>query len=218
MNITDAVPDLSIVENGIELALMHCTNSVIGLCAFKKLSVEQVARVSFAVNDALEALYQRWGRAYSDSDSEQAEWEAAQLAPYTEFISTHPNISVEQLESLADAYALTNEALEFFAAGNLGETIYRMQQASDYIGQARILIHEKADPLREFASKGGIARNRETNEMKADALAYFEANRESFRSLDHAAEIIARNVVPVATRTARDWLKGRGPLKPRDPD
>lgn len=217
MSITDHVPDLSIVENGIELALMHCTNSVIALCVFKHLSVEQVGRVSFAVDDALEALYHRWGRAYSDSDSEQNEWEVSRLAPYTEFVSTHPDISVDQLECLTDAYAVTDEALRLFAAGNLGETIIRIQMAADYIGQARIKIHGRADSLREFARKGADARHRETNELKADALAYFEANRESFRSLDHAAEIIARDVVPVATRTARDWLKGRGPLKPRNP-
>lgn len=57
-----------------------------------------------------------------------------------------------------------------------------------------------------FAKIGAAARHAENRAMKRDAIdAYMHGD---FASKNEAAEYIARKVVPVKFRTARDWLKG----------
>lgn len=58
-----------------------------------------------------------------------------------------------------------------------------------------------------LGSIGALARHRENRALKADALRYYVAHQQKFKSKDEAAEAIARKVVPVSFRTVREWLK-----------
>ncbi len=56
------------------------------------------------------------------------------------------------------------------------------------------------------ASKAAIMRHAENRAMKAQVFAWCDENMAQFQSMDRAAESIAGKLVPVAFRTARDWI------------
>lgn len=55
------------------------------------------------------------------------------------------------------------------------------------------------------AQSAAIQRHAENRSMKADVFTWLDANMVNFKSMDKAAEEIAKNVSPIAFRTARDW-------------
>ena len=56
---------------------------------------------------------------------------------------------------------------------------------------------------REYAK----ARNKEHNQLKADALNWYRDHKDRFSSKDKAAEAMAGKIVPVSHRTVRNWLR-----------
>lgn len=50
------------------------------------------------------------------------------------------------------------------------------------------------------------ARHRENRALKSEAETWYWANKDNYSSKDRAAEEIATKVVPVAVRTAREWI------------
>ena len=60
----------------------------------------------------------------------------------------------------------------------------------------------------EGAKKAAGARHAENRDMRAEAIAWYTARRDTL-SKDAAAEQIAGKVLPVKFRTVRDWLKGQ---------
>lgn len=60
--------------------------------------------------------------------------------------------------------------------------------------------------IADRAKLGAAARHKENRDMKNEAFAWLNLNRERFSSLDSAAEAIAGSVLPVKFRTAREWV------------
>jgi hypothetical protein len=73
------------------------------------------------------------------------------------------------------------------------------------VGTWSIRSHQD-EPIKEFARKGAAARHAENRAMKQDVNAWLDANMRDFKSMDSAAETIARIVAPVKFRTAREWV------------
>lgn len=63
-----------------------------------------------------------------------------------------------------------------------------------------------ASVLSGVAKKAAKARHAENHAMKDEAIAYYEKNKDRFKSQDAAAEAIAGKVVPVTFRTVRGWI------------
>lgn len=64
---------------------------------------------------------------------------------------------------------------------------------------------------RETSSPGGVGKNKENRQMKADALAHYRAHHAEYKSKADAAQAIAGKVVPVEFATVRRWLQGFDP-------
>ena len=60
--------------------------------------------------------------------------------------------------------------------------------------------------ISDRAKRGATARHKENRDMKNEAFAWLNLNREQFSSLDSAAAAIAGSVLPVKFRTAREWV------------
>lgn len=58
----------------------------------------------------------------------------------------------------------------------------------------------------EISKKGADKRHEEHRAMKMDVFKWLDSNMVEFKSMDKAAEYIAKNLVPVAFRTARVWV------------
>lgn len=69
-------------------------------------------------------------------------------------------------------------------------------------------LRKEGGSIGDFARRGADARHAENRSMKAEAIAWFKANRGEFTSKDKAALKISGSVVPVEFATVRDWLKG----------
>jgi hypothetical protein len=83
----------------------------------------------------------------------------------------------------------------------LAEFLFGWKEGAKYDGGS--------SAISERARTAANARHKENHQMKSEALEWYEKNKNKYRSKDQAAEVIARTVVPVAFRTARDWIKGR---------
>lgn len=59
---------------------------------------------------------------------------------------------------------------------------------------------------RDSARFAALVRHRENREMKSQVFAWLDANRANHPSMDKCAEVISRTVVPIAFRTARNWV------------
>lgn len=58
----------------------------------------------------------------------------------------------------------------------------------------------------EISKKGAEKRHKEHRSMKSEVFKWLDNNMDDFKSMDKAAEHIAKNRVPVAFRTARAWV------------
>ncbi len=215
--------DLSIPENAIASGIDSCALKVNALCFARNIDPHQVAAVARASEAACDRLYERWGRTYSDSHDEYTECEEARLAPLKQFVTSHPQISVEALQAIIDVMTLTEDAQASLQSGNLGQSIFHLRFACNYAGAASVLVHGDAAALRDAESaaksalgrKGAESRHAENRAMKAQALDYFAEHRHEFKNLDDAAMAIIK-IVAVEFSTAREWLKGHGRInKPR---
>lgn len=65
----------------------------------------------------------------------------------------------------------------------------------------------------ELSRPGAVAKNAENRQLKADALAYYEAHHSDFKSKADAAHVISSKVVPVKLATVRRWLQGFNPQR-----
>lgn len=76
--------------------------------------------------------------------------------------------------------------------------------------QAQLILGNPSENARIAAQ----ARHRENHDMKRQVFAWLDENFSNYKSMDGAAEAIAKGVVPVKFRTARDWV---GQWKRRPP-
>lgn len=98
------------------------------------------------------------------------------------------------LEGLAGQFYQLDELLEIYSCIN------------SIITQVRILQSiETAIKVR--ASTAAKARNKENNELKTEALSYYDKHLHQFNSRIAAAREISKTVVPVTERTVDSWLK-----------
>ncbi|MBS7350188.1 MAG: hypothetical protein KIG95_08565 [Comamonas sp.] len=110
------------------------------------------------------------------------------------------------LEQLASQRKIINDWLN---SGLL--SIDLVEEAQEMLKQANVLMDENYQlGLKDGKSiaprKGAEKRHQENRAMKADVFKWLEKNMSSYKSMDKAAEHIAKNVVPVAFRTARAWV------------
>lgn len=66
------------------------------------------------------------------------------------------------------------------------------------------LVTQWSDRAAQVAK--ALKRHAENHSMKAEAFTWLDENMQNFRSMDKAAEAIANKVVPIAFRTARQWV------------
>lgn len=67
-------------------------------------------------------------------------------------------------------------------------------------------VDATANARADLARAGAYARHAENRALKREAFAWLDLNRVKFPSMDKAAEALAGKIVPVAWRTARDWV------------
>lgn len=63
-----------------------------------------------------------------------------------------------------------------------------------------------ADAASTKARLKAVKRHTENRAMKQDVFAWLDENMANFKSMDSAAESVARTVAPIKFRTARDWV------------
>ena len=88
----------------------------------------------------------------------------------------------------------SSKAIEWLSAAYLN-LLTCNELASQIIGTPK-------DSLRAAA----LVRHRENREMKSQVFEWLNANRSNHQSMDECAEVISRTVVPIAFRTARNWV------------
>lgn len=93
----------------------------------------------------------------------------------------------EELCKLAHAVGMLSREMELFANNQMN--------AAEYV------IHQ-----RNSTRKGADKTHREHRALKAEVFKWLDENMSGYRSMDAAATVVAREVVPVAWRTARDWI------------
>ncbi|BBL58821.1 hypothetical protein [Methylomonas koyamae] len=99
--------------------------------------------------------------------------------------------------------------LESINDEDLNETIEMMLIASECFGFAMgstITHHLNNIEQTLFYRNAALKRHAENHAIKADALKYYAENIDSFRSMEDAAEKIARKIVPASVRTVRGWI------------
>lgn len=96
-------------------------------------------------------------------------------------------------------------AVESFEKGEITDAFINFNEANKAILAAQsYFILEKRTASQ---AKGGKAKNAENNAMKAEAVAYYIANKSRFKSKKEAAKYIAMHVVPAKESTIeKRWL------------
>lgn len=97
----------------------------------------------------------------------------------------------------------------FWMRAFLGEVRNRSAEVAEVTGDFNKRVQDEAVRIvSEGAKKAAGARHAENRDMRAEAIAWYKARRDTL-SKDAAAEQIAGKVLPVKFRTVRDWLKGQ---------
>ena len=94
----------------------------------------------------------------------------------------------------AISLAESAKAIEWLSAAYL-DLLACNEMASEIIGTPR-----------DSARAAAFVRHRENREMKSQVFEWLDANRSKHSSMDKCAELISRNLVPIAFRTARTWV------------
>lgn len=76
------------------------------------------------------------------------------------------------------------------------------------------LRKNQPESIKDFAKRGAQARHSENRAMKREVFTWLDHHMVEYKSMDSAAEAIARNQAPVKFRTARDWISEWKKLRP----
>ena len=90
--------------------------------------------------------------------------------------------------------AAPSKAIDWLSAAYM-DLLACIELASEIIGTPR-----------DSARAAALVRHRENREMKSQVFEWLDANRSNHPSMDKCAEVISRTVVPIAFRTARNWV------------
>jgi hypothetical protein len=82
-----------------------------------------------------------------------------------------------------------------------------MRAAYKNLSEASSHVWKICGNATENARAGGVAKNRENNEIKADVLAWCDEHLDEYGSDAKAAEHIFTKIAPIAFDTARDYIK-----------
>ncbi len=168
--------------------------------------LEQIATLANNDEKEIERINQayRW-LTYHDlkSRNKELDLEADGLSPPT---GKTPSIA-EQALSLG--LVSLNLAIEQIIAEDINETFEMLLLASEMLGCARgcsTLNELKAIEKSLFYKNAALKRHAENYAIKADALKYYAENIATFKSMDAAAEIISKEIVPASFRAVRKWI------------
>jgi hypothetical protein len=117
----------------------------------------------------------------------------------------HEGSNNARLSIFVASVALAVKAIKAEKAGDLNAA---WTYAFDAIHGATVLLcSSREGRLNTMALRGAHASNAENRQLKADTIAHFLANKETYRSKNQAAQAIAGKVVPLTFRTVLNYLK-----------
>lgn len=121
----------------------------------------------------------------------------------------------ERPQHLALAADRALEAMDTLCEGEHLHATERMTEEATRLRAELLMVNAEIESIAHAkvkervsvaASKAAIMRHAENRAMKAQVFAWCDENMTQFQSMDRAAESIAGKLVPVAFRTARDWI------------
>jgi hypothetical protein len=117
-----------------------------------------------------------------------------------------PKRLVQEL-AVAGLLELDNLLSELAFRGNLWRSMRYQSALYHWVTMVHAFIRERLIRSQsDVAFAAANARHAENRAMKEEVWKWYEANEQSYRSMDAAAEAIAGKLVPVAFRTARAWI------------
>lgn len=136
---------------------------------------------------------------------------------------------VDSYQAFIQSYGLSDTAVQFSQAGEralcamdaicYAEQLRATEAQSEELKGLRIQLHLRDQNTEELveekarqkmsvaAKKAAIKRHAENHAMKEQVFAWCAEHFQDYPSMDAAAEAVAGKLVPVAFRTARNWIR-----------
>lgn len=124
-----------------------------------------------------------------------------------------PGLIDKHILAIAVLYEINHLLPSFLESWDIDDDEYQMVYKEQFSGivyfleVARRLKAYEALYVTHRSKLGAKARHEENYSIKKEALNYYNAHRNKFKSMSQAAEFISTNVVPMKYRTVYEWIR-----------